>query len=417
MKIAIIGSGVSGLASAWSLCHRNDVVLFEAGSKLGGHVSTAEVTIEGRSEAVDTGFIVYNRKNYPGFSALLDTLGAATRPTTMSFSVSCARTGLEYAGHDLNSLFAQRRNALNPRFLRMVSQILRFNSKAQHALAELGWEMTIDEYLTHAGFDGLIRTHYLLPMAAAIWSSPLQSAARMPARLLVEFFHNHGLLTLGDRPQWRTLVGGSKCYGDLLSSHFADRVRLDCPVHQVSRSGHRVNILSPAGSDQFDHVIFACHSDQALRALADPRTQEREILGALPFARNDVTLHSDTRLLPRSRRAWAAWNYSLDGGPASPARVTYNMNLLQGLDCRETLCVTLNAARHIREDRVLGQFVYDHPVYSGASQTARARRWEISGHNRTWYCGAYWGCGFHEDGFQSAMDVARRLDAANQEAA
>ena len=417
MKIAIVGSGVSGLACALMLYRQHEIVLYEAGAKPGGHVNTSDVTIAGRQVPVDTGFIVYNRRNYPGFSAMLDTIGVETRPTTMSFSVSCERTGLEYAGHDLNSLFAQRRNALNPRFVRMVSQILRFNCRARDDLRDVGWNTSIDDYMTSAGYDGLFRTHYLLPMAAAIWSSPPATAARIPARLVIDFFHNHGLLSLDDRPQWRTLVGGSKRYVERLTSQFGDRIRLNSSVQRVTRSAQYVSVHSPAGSEHFDQVIFACHSDQALRALADPSRQEREILGALPFERNEVTLHTDIDLLPRSRRAWAAWNYSLDDRPEPRARVTYNMNLLQGLECEETLCVTLNDARRVREDRVLRTFVYDHPIYSASSQAARVRRWEITGHNRTWYCGAYWGYGFHEDGFQSAVEVAGRVENARREAA
>lgn len=417
MRIAIVGSGVSGLVAAWMLHDRHDVVLLEAADRLGGHVSTTDLLVSGQEVSVDTGFIVYNRRNYPGFSSMLDTLGADTRPTTMSFSVSCAETGIEYAGHDLNGLFAQRRNALNPRFVQMISQILRFNRSALEDVGAADWQVTIGDYLDRAGFDGLFRSHYLLPMAAAIWSSPIDSVSRMPARLFVEFFHNHGLLTLRERPQWRTLIGGSKRYVELLSASFDDRIRLNCPVRQVRRSADVVTVESPAGIEHFDQIVFACHADQALGVLSDADARERDVLSALPFASNAVTLHTDTSLLPKSRRAWAAWNYSLDRGTTQRARVTYNMNLLQGLECSKTICVTLNDAEQIPEDKVYGQYVYEHPVYDATSQAARARRWEISGHNRTWYCGAYWGCGFHEDGFQSSADVAERLNAEGRVAA
>lgn len=417
MKIAVIGAGISGLASMWRLHPRHDAVLFEADGRLGGHVNTVGLTVGGESVAVDTGFIVYNRRNYPGFSAMLDTLGVETRPATMSFSVSCAETGIEYAGHDLNGLFAQRRNLVRPQFIHMVRDILRFNRRARVDADAMSWDMSIDDYLSSAGFDGLFRSHYLLPMAAAIWSAPTDSVARMPARLLVDFFENHGLLTLRDRPQWRTIVGGSRRYVDELTAPFRSKIRTACPVRSVSRSPNGVIVQASGGEQLFDHVVFACHAGQALSLLAEPSGWETEILGALPTERNAITLHSDIGTLPRARRAWAAWNYTLIPETSRRARVTYNMNLLQGLDCEETLCVTLNDDGRIADDKILGEYSYDHPVYSASSQAARQRRWEISGRNRTWYCGAYWGSGFHEDGFQSAMDVADRLTAETREAA
>jgi len=332
-----------------------------------------------------------------------------TQASQMSFSVSCKKSGLEYAGTNLNSLFAQRRNLANPKFLSMLRQILRFNREASRDLADADWNVTLFDYLDSAGYGGWFRSHYLIPMAAAIWSSPPSTVAQFPARLFIQFFENHGLLTVSDQPQWRTVVGGSREYVARLTQPFRSAIRTNCAVEQVIRRSDGVWVKSAAGEEKFDQVVIACHSDQALSLLGDPSKSERSILGALRYETNTATLHTDTRLLPASSRAQASWNYRIEGGPSGSAQVTYNMNLLQSLNTHNTYCVTLNADHLIADVHRIRTFTYEHPLYTATSDAARRRRHEINGVNRTWYCGAYWGYGFHEDGFQSGVDIANQL--------
>ena len=417
MRIAIIGTGISGLSAAWALHRDHALTLFEAGDYIGGHTHTVDVEVQGRPYAVDTGFIVFNDWTYPQFIELLDRLQVASRPTQMSFSVRCARSGLEYNGENLNTLFAQRRNLFRPAFHRMIRDILRFNREAP-ALLEQEQDSSLDDYLRAGRYSREFIDHYILPMAAAIWSAEPAIMGQMPARFFVRFFKNHGLLSVKDRPQWRVITGGSRCYVEALVAPFRERIRLNCPVEWLRRQAGQVEIKPVGGAvEYFDQVIIATHSDQALRLLADPSAQEREILGALPYQENDVVLHTDTRLLPQRRLAWAAWNYHLPAQPRDRVAVTYNMNILQGLEAPQTFCVTLNRSDAIDPARMLYRTTYHHPVFTTAGVQAQARRAEISGVNRTWYCGAYWRNGFHEDGVDSGLAVARDLSAGWQVAA
>jgi predicted NAD/FAD-binding protein len=410
MRIAIVGSGVSGLVAARLLHTHHEITVFEADDRIGGHVHTWDVESGGRPYAVDSGFIVYNERNYPNFTRLLAQMGVATQPSTMSFSVRHDRAGIEYNGSTLSQLFVQRRNLLRPEFLRMVAQILRFNRGAVAAARAGGATLTLGDLLDQGGFSQAFREWYLLPMGSAIWSIPLTAVLEMPAQFFADFFHNHGMLTVDDRPQWRVVVGGSARYVEALVAPFRDRVRLGHAVRRVERTDDGVMV----NGEPFDRVVMACHSDQALRILADPTDAERAVLSAFPYQVNDALLHTDTRILPRAQSAWGAWNYRVANDPWAPAVVTYNMNMLQSLDAPETFCVTLNGADGIDPAKVRGVVRYHHPVFTTAGSAARARRSEVSGPNRTHFCGAYWGNGFHEDGVASALEVVREVDAASR---
>ena len=408
MKIAIVGTGIAGLTTAHLLARQHQLSVFEAGDWIGGHTHTVDVTVDGRSHAVDTGFIVFNDWTYPNFIRLLDQLGVASQPTEMSFSVHEPSSGLEYNGNTLNSLFAQRSNLLSPRFWGMLRDILRFN---REALADLGSgrlpaDITLGRYLAERGYGQRFIDHYIVPMGAAIWSMSLAGMLEFPLEFFVRFFKNHGLLSVNDRPQWRVIQGGSRSYIEPLIASFADAIRINCPVLMVERDADGVTVHSAAGRERFDKVVFACHSDQALALLAAPSPAEREILGALPYADNDVLLHTDTGLLPRRPLAWASWNYRLGGDPRQPAALTYNMNILQGIQAPQTFCVSLNQNAAIDPQRVLGRFNYAHPQYSLAGMAAQARWRELHGALNSYYCGAYWANGFHEDGVVSALRVA-----------
>ena len=408
MKIAIIGSGIAGLTCAHLLNRRHDVTVFEAGDWVGGHTHTVQVSVEGRQYDVDTGFIVFNDWTYPNFIRLLGQLGVSFKPTEMSFSVNDPDSGLEYNGNNLNSLFAQRRNLLSPGFWGMLRDILRFNKEAQRDLNELriDADMTLDDYLKAGGYGERFILHYIVPMGAAIWSMPMAEMLNFPLQFFVRFFKNHGLLSVSDRPQWQVIEGGSSAYIAPLTAAFKDRIRLNCPVKRVDRDEHGVVIHSPAGIEHFDKVVFACHSDQALQMLASPSEAERAILGALPYADNEVVLHTDTQLLPTRKLAWASWNYRLSGAGHTHAAVTYDMNILQGIESDTTFCVSLNQSAGINPNKVLARFTYAHPQFSLAAVAAQNRWAEVDGVQHTHYCGAYWANGFHEDGVVSALRVA-----------
>ncbi|WP_302139660.1 NAD(P)/FAD-dependent oxidoreductase [Halomonas alkalicola] len=412
-RIAVIGSGIGGMAAAWYLSGRHQVTLFEAADRLGGHTATVDVELDGRHYAIDTGFIVFNDWTYPHFRRLLARLGVPSQPTEMSFSVHETARDFEYNGHTLASLFAQRRNLLRPSFYRLLRDILRFNREATRALeaGTLDPAMTLGEWLEANGYNDAFQRHYLLPMGAAIWSASLQDLRDFPLQFFVRFFRHHGLLSVNDRPQWYTLVGGSRSYIPALTAPYADRIRLSTPVQGIRRLVDGVELHTAAGTERFDEVVLACHADQALALLEDPTPAEREVLAALPYQDNEVVLHTDTRLLPRRRRAWASWNYRLDGrGADERISVTYDMNILQRLAAPHTFCVTLNDGDAIDPNKVLGRFTYAHPQFTLAGEAAKARHTEISGPAfRTHYCGAYWRNGFHEDGVWSALRVARGL--------
>jgi predicted NAD/FAD-binding protein len=414
LRIAIVGGGIAGLYTAHLLNPHHDIQVFEAGNYPGGHTNTVDVTVDGVSTAVDTGFIVHNDRNYPLFTALLDELGVPAQDGEMSFSMSCALSGLEYSGSSLNTLFAQRRNLLRPAFYRMLSEILRFN-RLSDTLINAPQAQNLADFLAEHQFSGPVVDDYLVPMAAAIWSSDPLLILDFPAAYFGRFFHNHGLLSVNNRPQWRTICGGSRNYVAPLIAPFRDKVQLNTPVESIRRAPDHVLVKARnQETERFDQVVLACHSDQALSMLADATLAEREILGAIAFQDNDTILHTDSTMLPRSQRAWAAWNYHRFQSDAREVCVTYHMSLLQKLSTPRPLLVSLNATDRINPDSVLRRIRYRHPVYSMASVLARSRWNEISGHNQTHYCGAYWGYGFHEDGVRSGRAVADSLLTARK---
>lgn len=406
MRLAIIGTGISGLTCAHLLHPHHQVTLYEAGSYIGGHTHTVRVPDgAGRMQPVDTGFIVCNRRTYPHFTAMLDRLGVALHPTDMSFAVSCPRTGVEYNGHDINGLFAQRRNLLVPAFHRMWWDILRFNRLTRSWL-DADPALTVGEALAGAGFGSRFREHYLAPICAAIWSMPAAGLDGFPARFLARFLDNHGMNTVSERPQWYTVVGGSATYVTAIIKPFADRIRLNTPVRQVRRHASGVTVATESGSDEFDQVIIAAHSDQALAMLAPPSPIEREVLGAIPYQANEAVLHTDITAMPRLKRAWASWNVRPGDGGAPPA-VTYWSNRLQGLDTDTQFLVSLN--QQVAPSRVLGRYQYHHPRFTAAAPAAQARHGQLIQHHGVSHCGAYWRFGFHEDGVVSALAVCARF--------
>ena len=407
-RIAVIGAGVSGLTAAWQLAEHHDVQLFEAGDYAGGHTNTEQVELGGRTWPVNTGFIVFNDWTYPNFIRLMDRLGVASEISDMSFSVDCNATGLQYNGTSLNTLFAQRRNLLNPRFLKMIREILRFNKETRADLAAdaIGDEETLGEYLNRNGYSRYFRNFYIVPMGAAIWSAPEVVLEQFPIRFFLQFFNNHGMLSVDDRPTWRVISGGSATYVEKMMHRLGSRTHLNSPVQSVRRDDDGVTVAVNGEEQRFDQVILACHSDQALAMLANPTDAEREILGAIGYQDNDVVLHTDSSVLPDTRRAWAAWNYYIPTHSTEPVSVTYNMNILQNFhDAPETFCVTLNRNHDIARDKVIKEFRYAHPVFTLDAVAAQARYHEIGNRNRTHFCGAYWFNGFHEDGVRSALRV------------
>ncbi len=410
MRIAIVGTGVSGLVCAHLLSRRHDVTLFEAEGRPGGHANTVTVDLADGSYDVDTGFLVYNERNYPGLIALFDALGVATKPSDMSFSVADEISGLEWKGSSFATVFAQRRNLVRPAFLRMLSDIVRFNRMARGLLDAPGDAgVTLGDLLDRGRWSSQFLDWYLIPMGSSIWSADPSTFLDMPALTFARFFANHGLLEYGNQPAWRTVDGGSRRYVDAVLAPLGSAVRLDEPVDKVTRSDDEVELHTANGPERFDHVVIATHSDQALDLLSDPDPTEREVLGAIAYQANRATLHTDVSLLPANRRAWASWNYHRLPDHPTEATLTYRLRSLQGIDSREELLITLNRDDAIDPAKVLRTFDYAHPVYDAAAIAAQPRQEELNGVRRTWYCGAYWGYGFHEDGVESARVVCRRL--------
>lgn len=416
MKIAIIGSGIAGNTIAYHLNKTHDITVFEAGSHIGGHTHTHQIKHEGRDYAVDTGFIVFNDRTYPNFIALLNELGVNWQPSDMSFSVHCEKTGFEYNGTSLNSLFAQRRNLFKPSFYKLIGEIMRFNQASLELLAD-GPEIKLGDYLANNNYSQRFIDYYIIPMGSAIWSTEARQMLEFPARFFVRFFHHHGMLTVNNRPEWRVVKGGSASYVQALTASFKHRIRLDTPVEQVRRLKRSVRVKPVGGPEEtFDWVIFACHSDQALRMLKDANAAEQAILGAIPYQENTIYLHTDVSMLPKRKLAWAAWNYHVTAEPTDRVAVTYNMNILQRLKSKAPLLVTLNHTKHINPAHVIKRLTYHHPVYTTEGTKAQARHHEISGVNRTAYCGAYWRNGFHEDGVVSALTALAHFHKATQHA-
>ena len=413
MRIAVLGAGVSGCLTARLLATRHHVTLYEAGPQPGGHALTVDVDLDGATRQADVGFMVFNERTYPNFCRMLDLLGVESRPSDMSFSVQDPESGLEYQGSGLRGLFAQRRNALSPSFWRLLSEIVRFNREATEAVAgsALPPRATVGDFLRERRFGERFRRCYLLPMASAIWSSTPGQIDRFPARFLIGFFANHGLLQLRDRPQWRTIVGGSRVYVSRLLAGMEGRVRTSCPIARVERGASGFTVVTDQGdADSFDEVVFATHADQTLRLLEGLEDEEREVLAALPYSPNTAVLHTDAAALPTRRDAWASWNYRLTGDDEHPAAVTYDLGRLQGVAEPGRLLLTLNQDDAAAPDRVLRRFEFAHPAYSLESIAAQARWAEISGRRGVHYCGAYWGYGFHEDGVRSAVAVAEHFN-------
>jgi predicted NAD/FAD-binding protein len=409
MKIAVIGSGISGMVAAWLLNQEHDITVFEAQDYIGGHTNTIDVEQDGTTYAVDTGFIVYNDWTYPNFIALLAKLGVASQPSTMSFSVKDDASGLEYNGTTLNTLFAQRRNLFRPSFYRMIADILRFNREARELLETADDTTTLHDYLAANRYSVQFVEHYIFPMGAAIWSANPEQMRNFPARYFVRFFDNHGMLSVNNRPQWRVIQGGSKQYVEALTRPYRSRIRLRCPVRSIRRFPDHVAVGTTDGAERFDQVIMATHSDQALALLADPTGAERDILGAIRYQENEAVLHTDRSLLPKRRLAWASWNYHLSKKPANRVAVTYHMNTLQNLRAPREFCVTLNRTEAIDPTSIIKRIAYHHPVYTREAVAAQRRHEEINGAKRTYYCGAYWSYGFHEDGVKSALAVCRHF--------
>ncbi|MDP5037255.1 NAD(P)/FAD-dependent oxidoreductase [Alishewanella sp. SMS8] len=413
MRIAVIGGGISGMLSWYLLQHKYDVTLLEANDYLGGHTATVDVEVQGKHYAIDTGFIVFNNWTYPIFNKFIAELAVPALPTEMSFSVKNTQNNLEYNGNTLTSLFAQKRNVFRPSFWLMLRQIVRFNKLGKQLVAEdhADLDLELGVFLDKHGFGQGIRDNYLMPMGAAIWSAGLTDMPKFPVRFFLRFFNNHGLLNINDRPQWSVIKGGSKRYVEaLLQKVDAAKLRLKQNISGVSRDAMGATIHFADGTtEQFDKVIFACHSDQALALLKDATAQEREILGGIAYQQNEVVLHTDTNLLPVRQAAWASWNYNLDSQQSNQATLTYNMNILQRLEAPVTFCVTLNNSASIAKDKVLGVYHYAHPVYNHSTIASQQRRHEINGVNNSFFCGAYWYNGFHEDGARSAVDVAALL--------
>lgn len=410
MKIAIVGTGISGLVCAYLLGRQHEITVFEADDRVGGHTVTTHVGSNGTSLAVDAGFIVYNEDNYPNFVELLARLGVDTQPASMSFSVRCDRSGLEYAGTNLDTLFAQRSNLLRPRFYRFVREILRFNGAAREALAN-GPRGTLRDFLAENHLSASLAEHYVIPLTAAIWSADPQQALETPARFILRFLDNHRLLGTRGHQQWRVIQGGSERYVEKLAAPFIDRIRLKTPVRRLERLPAGVRISTDCDVDLFDEVVVATHSDQALRMLAAPSPAEEETLGAIGYRQNRAVLHLDESVLPRSKKAWASWNYRAPREPGRPVAVTYNMTRLQSLPTESAYCVSLNMEDEIAESSRIRRFRFDHPQFTEAAVAAQTRHAEISGVDRVHYCGAYWRHGFHEDGVVSALAVCARFGA------
>ncbi|MYM26450.1 FAD-dependent oxidoreductase [Duganella sp. FT135W] len=413
-RIAVIGAGIAGLASAYFLNRRHDVVLFEAGRYLGGHANTVDIELDGQRCAVDTGFLVYNEKTYPNLIALFDELGVASIASDMSFGVSMDNGALEWAGTNLDTVFAQRHRIASPAFLRMLRDILHFNGRAEQALAECESDgATLEQLLAHHRYGNLFRDAYLLPMAAAIWSSSPQDILRFPAATFLRFCLNHALLQVNGRPQWRTVRGGSRHYVEAIAATLPD-CRLNTPVTSVRRENGQAIVSHGEQTDVFDAVVFATHAPTTLAILADASDSERAILGAVRYQPNTAWLHTDARLMPQRRKVWSAWNYlsSRQADGQQPVCVSYWLNQLQSLPFSQPVVVTLNPPAPPEAASVLARFEYEHPIMDQPAIDAQRALPQIQGGGGVWYAGAWTGYGFHEDGLKSALRIAQAFDAA-----
>tara|TARA_Y100001970_G_scaffold34644_1_gene42896 strand:+ start:1225 stop:2475 length:1251 start_codon:yes stop_codon:yes gene_type:complete len=412
MRIAIIGSGISGLTCAYVLNQNHEITLFEKNDYIGGHTHTHDIEYGGENWSVDSGFIVYNERTYPNFIKLLDKLGIERQLTRMGFSVKSEKSNLEYAGHSLNGLFAQRSNIFSVSFLRMLKSMKRFNAESRRDLHNIPSETTLGEYLKINKYSNEFIHNYIIPIGAAIWSTVPSEMMEMPAVFFIKFFDNHGLLQILNRPRWFVIKGGSRNYVEKMVTNFKSNILLSTPVKKVKRQNDLIKInFGTEINDEatFDAVIFATHSDQALKLLDKPTSDEKKILGAMKYQKNHAILHYDDTILPNRKLAWSSWNYFLDRDDERPVMLTYNMNILQGLNCDRTFCVTLNGESMVHPEKVIKHLEYEHPLFTSSSIKAQKQKNLISGKNNTFYCGAYWRNGFHEDGVVSALDVCSSI--------
>ena len=417
MNIAIVGAGIAGLTAAHRLHPDHEITVFEANDYVGGHTNTVDVSTPSGDWSVDTGFIVLNDRNYPNFTRLLGELGVAVQPTHMGFSVSSDHEDFEYAGTP-TGVYAQRANLAEPRFYRMIADLVRFNREMQALLASDAPGPSLGQYLDAGGYSDWFVHRLIVPQASAVWSADPAGMWAFPVRFLAEFFRNHGMLGFRDRPQWQTVVGGSARYVDKVTTAFADRIRTSSPIVAVTRHADHVAV-TPKGSEpiRFDEVVLACHADQARSMLTNPTDLEDELLAAFPFQKNEAVLHTDRRLMPRRRRAWQAWNFHLLAEPKPQTTITYGMNHLQNLNAPEDFCVTLNLTDRVDPEKIIEVIQYSHPVYTRAGVAAQTRHAEISGVDRIHYAGAYWRWGFHEDGVVSALNALAARDRHAREGA
>jgi len=408
MKIAVIGSGISGLAAAYLLSKVHEVNVYEAKNYVGGHAHTLPVILNGKSFEIDTGFIVFNNRTYPNFNRLLNQINAHSQPTSMSFSVKCEATGLEYNGTSLNGLFAQRTNFLRPSFLLMIKDILRFNRDAKRFLKQSAENITFGDFLKRGNYSSSLKNNYVLPMASSIWSAKSKIIENTDFRFFADFFENHGMLNIDDRPQWRVIKGGSKQYVSKLINSFKSNIRVNSPVDKIIRNQQGVEIaFKKQKKELYDRVIIATHSDQALKMIDKPSKAEKQILGAIPYQKNIAHLHFDYSLLPKQKNAWASWNYFKPIKRKDEATVTYYMNMLQNLDMPKHVLVSLNMEEHINSEMIFNKIIYHHPVFTSEAILAQKKHKEIDGVDKIHFCGAYWGSGFHEDGLNSSLSVCK----------
>ncbi len=412
MKIAIIGSGISGNTLAYYLNPHHQIALFESNDRIGGHSHTHHIDVFNQKVSVDTGFIVFNKKTYPNFLQFLHELKVLYLKTAKSFSVKDSQKDFEYNGTNFNALFAQRKNFINPSFYKMIREILRFN-KSSIILLRSDEEISLGDYLKREGYSDFFKKYYILPMGSAIWSSNIKTMMQFPAKFFIQFFNNHGMLNINDRPQWLTISGGSINYVNKMIKSFRKKIKLNQNIKYVERKKDYIAIYHKDRVEKFDWVFFACHSDEALKLIKSPNSDEKNILKAIPYTDNEVILHYDDHFMPKRKLAWAAWNYHIDDNANSPASLTYNMNILQNLKTEAPLLVTLNPLQKINKKKIIKTLSYAHPQYSLRSIEAQSRYHLISGVNRTSFAGAYWGNGFHEDGVKSALDAIQQFNAVH----
>ena len=407
MKLAVIGSGISGNTLAYLLNQKYDVTLYEKNKRIGGHSHTHHVILNNKKESVDTGFIVFNKKTYPLFTSLLDNLGVKYENSDMSFSVFSEKNNFEYNGTSINSLFSQRKNLVNFKFLKMIFEILRFNKQAIKLQSKT---ITLSQYLKKNNYSDFFCNNYILPMGAAIWSSDIKTILNFPAHFFISFFKNHGMLSIYNRPQWLTISGGSEKYVKKLTSSFKNKIRLNSKIKKINRYKNHISIEDNRSKEKYDYIFFACHSDEALNMLSKPTADEITILKALPYQENEVILHTDSSIMPKKKLSWAAWNYNIDSSDSEPITLTYNMNILQNIKSKKDLLVTLNPKKPIQKENIIKNLKYSHPKFSIKGISAQRMKNKISGKNRSFFAGAYWGKGFHEDGVKSAYDAVNSFE-------